>query len=326
MVFTFVNLAISFAIQVTYISPTMALVLYSNALHFFDPAAAKQLPPGDHFVNIMSGKLKRSCLVHIPKNYNPSNPSPIVLIFHGAGTNAAMTVKFTGMNKKSDEEGFIAVYPNGTGTGPFLTWNAGVLQGDMASGKPDDVAFIVQLLEDLSMQINLDKKRIYATGISNGAMMCYKLASEIGSKIAAIAPVAGTMGLDEVHLKKPLPVIHFHGTEDNFVPFNGPNSRTPKFMKFKSAEDTALVWAKANNCDLRCKEFDSNSLVDDGTKIKNKLYTNSSNGTEVHLVIIEGGGHTWPGMPAMVNFIGKSTKNISANDKIWEFFKKYQLH
>jgi len=325
MVFTFVNLAISFAIQGTYISPTMPLVLYSNTPHFFDPAAAKQLPPGDHFVNIMSGKLKRSCLVHIPKNYNPINPSAMVLVFHGAGTNAAMTVKFTGMNKKSDEEGFIAVYPNGTGAGPFLTWNAGVLQGDLASGKPDDVAFINQLLEDLSGQINLDKKRIYATGISNGAMMCYKLASELGSKIAAIAPVAGTMGLDEVQLKQPLPVLHFHGTDDTFVPFEGPNSRTPKFMKFKSAEDTALIWAKANNCNLTCKEFDSKSLVDDGTKIKNKLYSNSINGTEVHLIIIEGGGHTWPGMPPMVNFIGKSTKNISANDKIWEFFKKYQL-
>lgn len=326
MLYSFLSLATVLALPQFNINPTLNLVFYCSGLHLFEPVATKQLPPGDHFVNIVSGKLKRSCLVHIPKSYSPLNPSPMVLVFHGAGTNATMTVSFTGMNKKSDAEGFIAVYPNGTGTGPFLTWNAGVLQGDMASGKPDDVAFVNQLLEELSGQINLDKKRIYATGISNGAMMCYKLASELGSKIAAIAPVAGTMNLDEVKLKQPLPVLHFHGTEDTFVPFEGPNSRTPKFMKFKSAEDTALIWAKANDCNLTCKEFDSKTFVDDGTKIKNKLYSNPVNGTEVHLIIIEGGGHTWPGMPPMVNFIGKSTKNISANDKIWEFFKKYQTH
>ena len=146
------------------------------------------LGPGDSVRSVKMGDETRTFLVHVPKNYDPKKPTPVVLILHGAFTNAAMTVHFTGMNEESDKAGFIAVYPNGTGsTDLFLFWNAGM--GRLQAGKkqPDDVAFIGKVLDDLATVANVDSKRVYATGISNGGMMCYRLAAELSDRIAAIA-------------------------------------------------------------------------------------------------------------------------------------------
>ena len=100
---------------------------------------AEPFGPGDHTRTIQAGELERSYLVHIPEKYDPKKPAPIVLVLHGAGTNAQIMVPFCELNRKSDEAGFIAVYPNGTGTAQiFLTWNAGGLRGQMSEGKADD--------------------------------------------------------------------------------------------------------------------------------------------------------------------------------------------
>ena len=177
------------------------------------------LGPGDHTRTLMMGEQKRTYLVHVPKGYDPKKPTPVVLALHGAAMNGPMMVWFSGLNKKSDEAGFIVVYPSGTGTGPFLTWNAGGFKGKMAEGKADDVAFIGKLLDDLGTVVKVDEKRVYACGMSNGGMMCYRLAAELSDRIAAIAPVAGTIAIEESKPKRPVPVIHFHGTKDTLVPF-----------------------------------------------------------------------------------------------------------
>ncbi len=155
-------------------------------------ADPQPLGPGDHTRSLQVGGRERSYLVHIPAKYGGKQPSPVVLISHGAGTNAPMMVRFCGLNKKADEAGFVAVYPNGTGTaGLFLTWNAGNCCGYAMQNKVDDVAFTRALLDDLAEVANVDPKRVYATGMSNGAIMCYRLALQLSDRIAAIAPVAG---------------------------------------------------------------------------------------------------------------------------------------
>ena len=118
--------------------------------------------------------------------YDPKKPAPVVLALHGAAMNGPMMVWFSGLDKTSDKEGFIVVYPSGTGTGPFLTWNAGGFKGKMAEGKADDVAFIGKLLDDLDTVVKMDEKRVYACGMSNGGMMCYRLAAELSDRIAAV--------------------------------------------------------------------------------------------------------------------------------------------
>src|SRR4051794_37336403 len=103
----------------------------------------------------------------------------------------------------------------------------------MAQGKADDVAFLGKLLDGLGTLVTADAKRIYACGMSNGGMMCYRLAAELSDRIAAIAPVAGTIAIEESKPKRPVPVIHFHGSKDNMVPFEMARGKTPSFMRLK---------------------------------------------------------------------------------------------
>jgi polyhydroxybutyrate depolymerase len=161
--------------------------------------------------------------------------------------------------------------------------------------------------------------------MSNGGMMCYRLAAELSDRIAAIAPVAGTMAIDNYNPKRPVSVMHFHGTADKMVPFGGPSGRTPKFLGFKSVEDTIKICAKANGCPEKPGVVTLPDKAGDGTPITKKTYGPGKDGSEVVLFTIEGGGHTWPGQQPPVGFIGKSTKNISANDLIWEFFGKHPM-
>lgn len=286
---------------------------------------ADPLAPGDHTRTITVDQRERSYLVHVPPKYDPKKPTPVVLIFHGAGTNVLITVPFTGLSKKSNEAGFIAVYPNGTGVGIFLTWNAGGWQGKMAENRADDVKYVAKLLDDLGTVLNVDPKRVYATGISNGGMMCYRLAAELSDRIAAIAPVAGTMAIEEAKPTRPVPVMHFHGTADNVVPFDGPNNGTPKLLTFKSVEETIAIWRKIGECPEEPMIADFPDKEDDGTTVKQKTYGPGKDATEVVLIEIQGGGHTWPGQRPPTSLIGKSTKDISANDLMWAFFEKHPM-
>ena len=288
------------------------------------PKQTDPLGPGDHTRTLMMGDQKRTYLVHVPKGYDSKKPTPVVLALHGAAMDGSMMVWFSGLNKKSDEAGFIVVYPSGTGVGPFRTWNAGGFKGKMAEGKADDVAFIGKLLDDLVTVVTVDEKRVYACGMSNGGMMCYRLAAELSDRIAAVAPVAGTIAIEESKPKRPVPVIHFHGSKDSIVPFEMTKGKAPSFMKLKGVEDSIQTWVKLNGCDEKPKK-DTLSKNGDEMKVTRTTYGGGKDGSEVVLVFIEEGGHTWPGQQPPVGFIGKSAKNISANDLMWEFFQKHKL-
>jgi len=287
------------------------------------PKQPDSLGAGDHTRQLTVDGRERTYLVHIPKDYDPQKPTPVVLALHGAAMNGPLMVWFCGLNKTSDKEGFIVVYPSGTGTGPFLVWNAGGFRGKLAEGKPDDVAFIGKLLDDLGAVVNVDVKRVYACGMSNGAMMCYRLAAEMSDRIAAIAPVAGTIAIEESKPQRPVPVIHFHGSKDNIVPFKMPK-RKSQFMKLLGVEESIQTWVKLNGCDKTCMT-ETISKEDDELKVTRQTYSGSMAGADVVLITIEDGGHTWPGQQPPVGFIGKSAQNISANDLMWEFFEKHPL-
>jgi polyhydroxybutyrate depolymerase len=282
------------------------------------------LGSGDHTRTVLMGEQKRTYLVHVPKEYAPEKPAPVILALHGAAMDGSMMVWFSGLNKKSDESGFIVVYPSGTGVGPFRTWNAGGFSGRMAEGKADDVAFIGKLLDDLGTVVKVDEKRVYACGMSNGGMMCYRLAAELSDRIAAVAPVAGTIAIEESKPKRPVPVIHFHGSKDNIVPFEMKKGKTPSFMKLKGVEDSIQTWVKLNGCDEE-PMTEMISKEDDEIEVTRTCYSGGKEDSEVVLVVIKEGGHTWPGQKPPVGFIGKSARNISANDLMWEFFQKHQM-
>jgi len=286
------------------------------------PAA---LTPGDHVRQIELDGRARSFLVHVPPKYDSRKPTPVVLVFHGAAMNAHMMAWFCGMNAKSDEAGFIAVYPNGTGVGDtLLTFNSWGKPTPGPNGRPDDVAFTARILDDLTGVVKMDTKRVFATGLSNGGFMSYRLAAELSDRIAAIAPVAGTLSV-EAKPTRAVSVIHFHGTADTFVPYEGPNRKTPRFLPFKSVDETIRTWVKLNGCPEQPQIAELPDIARDGTTVQRKTYGPGKDGSEVVLYTIRGAGHTWPGRKSRIGFLGLTTENISANDLIWDFFCRHPM-
>lgn len=285
------------------------------------------LDAGDHTRTLDVDQNSRVYTVHVPPSYNRAKPVPVVLVFHGGGSNVEQMVRFCGMNDKADKEGFVVVYPAGTGRlKRVLTFNGGNCCGYAQRNNIDDVKFVRMLLDDLATVVSVDKKRVFATGMSNGGIITYRLASELSDRIAAIAPVAGPMGTATCKPKRPVPVMHFHGTDDDFAPFTGGKGRRSLTKtNFYSVEHSIQAWIKANGCSKKPVVTAEPNKTDDGMTVTRKTYGGGKNGSEVVLITIENGGHTWPGQKPIRDFLGKSTTDISANDLMWEFFKKHPM-
>ncbi len=300
-------------------------MLTSFTLLALTMAISDPLKPGDHTRSLEVDQRQRSYLVHVPPGYDGHKPVPVVLIFHGGGSNAEQMVQFCGLNDKADQAGFLAVYPSGSGRLPkLLTWNGGNCCGYAMTQNIDDVAFVRALLDDLEKVVKVDPRRIYATGMSNGAIISYRLASELSERIAAIAPVGAPMGTETCHPQRPVPVIHFHGTDDQFAPFKGGRGqKSVTGINFFSVEHSIRCWVQANGCRPEPVVVKETPKVADGTAIVRKTYGGGKDGAEVVLIVIEGGGHTWPGREPRLAFLGKTTRNLTANDVMWEFFQKH---
>lgn len=284
------------------------------------------LRPGDHTRTLQVDGHERTYLVHVPPKYDPRTPMPVVLAFHGGGANAGNMVVFSGLNEKADQAGFIVAYPEGSGRSErLLTFNAGNCCGYAATHAIDDVAFTRHVLDDLGGVANIDRRRVFATGMSNGAMMTYRLASELSDRIAAIAPVSGPMGTKECHPRRAVAVMHFHGDADEFAPFQGGRGRGISGTDFYSVQHSIDAWVEANGCRKTPVTTQLPDREDDGTTVKQLRYDSGADGTEVVLVIIAGGGHTWPGREPRMRSLGTSTRDISANDMMWEFFQRHPL-
>lgn len=283
------------------------------------------ISPGDYFRFIIFDWHIRTYRIHIPPSYDEASPMPLVLSFHGFTSNSMSNEIMTNLSKKADEEGFIAVYPNGATDVLFLMfcriflgrygryWNAGFCCGNAVKRDIDDVGFIKVLIENLQKNINIDSNRIYVTGMSNGGMMSHRLGAEFSDIIAAIAPVTGTIGgrynngplyiIPEP--ENPVSVIIFHGTKDPLVPYDGSTN-------FISVNESVSFWVEHNNCDTTPQ-----INISESGNIITRTYTNGSNNTEVVLYTIVDGGHEWFGSEYF------PPSEITATDLIWDFFTKH---
>lgn len=267
-------------------------------------------------------KVRRTYLIHFPPENDNADSTPLVFILHGAGGNAEITAGMSGMNEVADKNGFIAVYPNGTGVFSefFLSWNAGDCCNYLNPAEVNDVGFINFLIDKLEHEYNIDKKRIYVAGFSNGGMMAYKLACEITDRIAAFAPVSASMFLSECSPKKPISVIVFHNATDEVIPYFGGESSDPfiKFfhLKHKSVLESVDFWAEHNNC-LNQSEKVTDSVVYQG------LFTDCDNGSEVLFYVGGEGGHSWPGGEKGWLFGSKPVEALRASEIIWDFFESH---
>ena len=169
------------------------------------PSTGK-LSAGDGLRIVKVGEVERRYRVHVPKSYDASKPTPVVIAFHGGGGNPESMIRLSGLNEKSDQAGFIVVYPYGSGRDPdrSLTFNGGGCCGFAQRKEVDDISFVKAILDDLQRAANVDTQRIFATGMSNGAIMAYYVASELADRIAAIAPVGGPMMTETCNPTRPV--------------------------------------------------------------------------------------------------------------------------
>jgi polyhydroxybutyrate depolymerase len=266
----------------------------------------------------------RTFLVHCPKILTTANPT-LVIALHGGGTNGTAMERFCGLSEASDRYGFIVVYPNGSGKlKRMLTWNAGSCCAYARDHAIDDVAFIRQLIDRMISEYHADPSRVYVTGISNGAMMAYRLAAEIPDKIGAIASVAGTLTVDPHSIHAAMPILHFHGTDDQYVPFaggRGPRSITKDL--YMPVEETINVWVRINQATPNPTVEELPTHNNDGTCVVRYVYRTKQDRQNIVLYKIIGGGHTWPGQPHREFLLGRTTTEISADDIMWEFFRAH---
>ena len=234
-----------------------------------------------------------------------------------------------GFNRLADIEGFIVVYPDGV----ERHWNDGrnLTRYYAHRENIDDVGFISALIDALNEKYNVDMEKIYVVGMSNGALMAFKLALELSEKISAIAAVAGSMSVNILNMTKPtseVSVLMINGMDDPLVPWKGGNIHFAGFDlgRILSIPDTVEYWVLHNNCSVKLDRFYLPDIdKTDGSRVWVEQYVNPESGAEVILYGIEGGGHTWPGgyryLPEKV--IGKTNMDINACDVIWNFFKRH---
>ena len=281
-------------------------------------ACARTAPASNNPLHILTfDDMERTYILHVPDSYDGSQPVPLVLDFHGGGGNASTQMRTSEFSALADEKGFIVAYPNGTGRheDKLLTWNGGTCCAYAVEHQIDDVGFIRAVIADIGGQYRIDPKRIYATGLSNGAIFSYRLACDASEIFAAIAPVAGTLNYIRCAPTQPVSVIHFHGTEDSHVGYNGgsgPDSLVD--VPFKSVKESIDFWLSADHCD-------TTPQTETFSDIQHDTYSNCANGTAIELYTIIGGKHAWPGGggPAWPGG-DEPTQSISATKLMWEFF------
>jgi polyhydroxybutyrate depolymerase len=313
------------------------------------PRAVPVGPTGDYEIAVPHDGRTRTALVHVPdKVAADTRPIPVVLNFHGGGGNARAHRDYVGMDAAADREGFIVVYPNGTGRldDKLLTWNAGLCCGYAMTEKVDDVGFVRALIAALAMRAPIDSARVYATGLSNGAMMSYRLAAQLSDRIAAIAPVAGSMVLPERRVddvspalavpgKRAVPILHIHSVDDKRALYFGglgePFPFTDIRTRHPNAEEVLYRWVSFEDCAPKpvVRETRRGAAGTAAAAHTATLYafTGCRDGGEIELWKLTGAGHVWPGgrIDYLPRVLGPGTDVIDANEEIWKFFKRFAL-
>ncbi len=292
-------------------------------------AGAEQLAPGDHVVRLRHGGLDRSALVHVPPQAAAGGPLPVVLSFHGGGGNARDHRDWVAIEPLADREGFLVVVPEGTGafTDRLHTWNVGACCGWARRHAIDDVGFTIALLDTLGRSAPVDPTRVYATGLSNGAMMAYRVAADRPDRIAAIAPVAGAITVDAAPTSTAVPVMHVHSVDDPRALFAGGEGPLLPFLvrvRHPPIADVIAAWVVRDGCPSVPRADPPVRDAATGHTATRIVYGPCRDGAEVVLWRLTGAGHVWPGAaPRLPWLLGPSSRVIDVNAELWRFFRRF---
>ncbi|HVW29111.1 MAG TPA: PHB depolymerase family esterase [Polyangiaceae bacterium] len=282
----------------------------------------------------------RTALVHVPASYDPTKPAMLVLNFHGLLEPNTLQESVSHMSDTADQRNFIVVYPAGLAVGVGLSWNAGTCCGNST----DDMTFIRDLVKKLEDDYCIDPKRVFATGLSNGAMMAYRLGCEASDVFAAVAPVAGAVLVDPCSPTRPVPLLAFHGTGDTIVPFNGGTDGLYHVLQFPPVSYSINLWRSVDGCpdapattaqssmpmpDESTPDGGPNPSLFAGSQVTYQkgdvachTWSGCKQGSEVELCTVIDGGHAWPGGAPLV---GKTTMDIDATSAIIDFFDEHAM-
>lgn len=278
--------------------------------------------PGDYVRSLQHDGLTRTYRIHVPQQYQKSKSAPLVLAFHGGGGDKDYMAndEYYGLISKSEAEGFVVVFPNGYSkfkSGKLATWNAGACCANARDKNIDDVGFVRKMIANLTRELNINRQMIFATGMSNGGMMSYRLACEMSDTIVAIAAVAGTDNTIHCQPRKPVSILHIHAKNDDRVLFGGGAGKKfrdeSKVTDFVSVPDSLNKWVAHNHC----QSTPVRSLEKPGAYCEK--YAQCKDGVSVQLCVTDTGGHSWPG-GTKPRGSEPPSQVISANDVMWDFF------
>lgn len=301
----------------------VAVVGLVSVCNFSAYAANRQGDASEQRQTLMHDGIERSYVVRVPHDLAKRDGLvPLVVVLHGGGGNADNAERMTGFTEEAEKEGFIVVYPDGTGrfSSKLLTWNAGHCCGYAMKNRVDDVGFIGALIDKLMKDYPVDPRRIYATGMSNGGMMTHRLGIELSNRFAAIAPVVAALFGDETTPQYPVSALMLNGMLDKHVPAQGgpPGGRfsdawdgTP----IKPVQQQAAFWADADGCTGAPERSDQRGYV--------LTQYHCPAGKDVESYLIKDNGHAWPGGQQGSRMGDKPSAAMNGTDVIWAFFKAH---
>src|SRR6202051_4625691 len=267
---------------------------------------------------IFSSAEKREFLLYVPKSYARTKPTPRVISLHTSMSWPSSSMAISQWNLVADENGFMVVYPEGTGFGP-KSWE---MTGSETPSRMPDVIFISELIDKLEASYNIDKTRIYANGMSNGGGMAFVLSCTLSDRIAAVGMVSAGLYPEWNWCTdhRPVPVIAFHGTADPICPYNGGRTKFGDEL-FPSVPSFMANWARRNRCEPNPIE---SAVAADVTRLQ---YTDCADDASVVLYTVKGEGHQWPGGKPIVAkwLVGPYSRSIDATRQMWAFFREHQL-
>ncbi len=286
-----------------------------------------------------AGGRARSWIVYAPPTYDSSRPTPVVVLLHGRPSNGGGMALISDMNSIADQNGFIVVYPDGLDN----EWNAQFdisasavsLSGRSSTLPQDDVGFLRMLTGDIGQDFNIDRSRLYLGGFSNGAFMTHRMACSADDTFAAFAAVGAALYVElsrYCQRSPPTPLLIMHGTGDPSVPYEGVevvNSQGGDPIRITlTVQETVSAFARRNHCSLMGTSTTfAEGGRSPGTHVVRFIPHDCDAGKDIAFYLINGGGHTWPGvegaMPA--EFFGPTNMDINASEVIWDFFSQHTL-
>lgn len=268
---------------------------------------------------IAHGGRSRTYLLH---DFSGGKRAPLVLVLHGGGGNAGNAADMTGFDRIGSRERLLVAYPNGTAARervPMLTWNAGHCCASAMRAKVDDVGFLAAIVDRLVASGRADRARVFVTGMSNGGMMAHRLARERPDRIAALAPVVGSVFGDEAPAARPVAAFIVVGAEDDRVPPDGGLLRVPRWTGRAAADrpvapaiEQARYWSRTNRCGAPKESRTEASLQ--------VAWRDCADGADVVYHSVAGNGHAWPGGKPGWAGASRPTTAFEASEEIWRFF------